>query len=192
MSQMLLDIAPEWVPSLDNFVAGRNIELLSVLRETTSAQIIYLWGAAGGGKTHLLQAMVARARTEGRAAHYACGVVPEAVEVVAVDDVETLDDSAQIALFELYNRMREQGGLLLAKRGAGTGAPRVARRPAHPPRRGGWCIEVQCVERCGKGRCTAPTCRGAGLRIAAGGRDLSAASWPARLAQPAGAAGCAG
>ncbi len=114
MSQMLLDIAPEWVPSLDNFVAGRNIELLSVLRETTSAQIIYLWGAAGGGKTHLLQAMVARARTEGRAAHYACGVVPEAVEVVAVDDVETLDDSAQIALFELYNRMREQGGLLLA------------------------------------------------------------------------------
>jgi len=111
MTQLLLGIAPEWEPSLDNFVAGRNVELLSVLRQTTSAQIIYLWGAAGSGKTHLLQAMVAR---------HACGGVPEAVEVAAVDDVETLDDAAQVALFELYNRMREQGGLLLV---SGSQAP---------------------------------------------------------------------
>jgi len=120
MTQLLLGIAPEWEPSLDNFVAGRNVELLSVLRQTTSAQITYLWGAAGSGKTHLLQAMVVRARTAGRAAHYACGGVPEAVEVAAVDDVETLDDAAQVALFELYNRMREQGGLLLV---SGSQAP---------------------------------------------------------------------
>lgn len=120
MSQMLLDIAPEWVPSLDNFVAGRNVELLSVLRQTTAAQILYLWGAAGSGKTHLLQAMVARARAAGRPAHYARASVPEAAGTVAVDDVEALGDAAQIALFELYNRMREQGGLLLV---SGTQAP---------------------------------------------------------------------
>lgn len=113
MSQMLLGIAPEWVPSLDNFVAGRNAELLSVLRQTTAAQILYLWGAAGSGKTHLLQAMVARARAAGRPAHYARTSVPEAAGTVAVDDVEALDEAAQVALFELYNRMREQGGLLL-------------------------------------------------------------------------------
>lgn len=113
MSQMLLDIAPEWVPSLDNFVAGRNVELLSVLRQTTAAQILYLWGAAGSGKTHLLQAMAARARAAGRPAHYARASVPEATGTVAVDDVEALDEAAQVALFELYNRMREQGGLLL-------------------------------------------------------------------------------
>jgi DnaA family protein len=46
--------------------------------------------------------------------------VPDAAGLVAVDDAEVLDDAAQIALFELYNRMREQGGLLLV---SGTQAP---------------------------------------------------------------------
>lgn len=120
MSQMLLDLAPEWEPSLDNFVVGRNVELLSVLRQTTAAQSFYLWGEAGSGKTHLLQAMVVRARKAGQVAHYARASVPEVAETVAVDDVEALDDAAQVALFELYNHMREQGGLLLV---SGTQAP---------------------------------------------------------------------
>jgi DnaA family protein len=34
-------------------------------------------------------------------------------DVVAVDDVQLLDNAAQIELFDLYNRMREAGGLLL-------------------------------------------------------------------------------
>ena len=34
-------------------------------------------------------------------------------EVVAVDDVESLDDAAQVDLFALYNRQRESGGMLL-------------------------------------------------------------------------------
>jgi len=33
--------------------------------------------------------------------------------VVAVDDVEALDDEAQIRLFDLYNLMQESGGMLL-------------------------------------------------------------------------------
>ena len=122
MSQMLLGIAPEWVPTLDNFVAGRNVELLDGLRQAaagaTEVRAVYLWGEKGSGKSHLLQAMVAQAIGEG--AHYAERDVPEAASVVAVDDVEALDDAAQIALFELYNRMREQGGLLLV---SGTQAP---------------------------------------------------------------------
>jgi len=40
--------------------------------------------------------------------------------VLAVDEVEALDDAAQIGLFALYNRMRETGGLLLV---TGTQAP---------------------------------------------------------------------
>ena len=32
---------------------------------------------------------------------------------MAVDDVESLDDTAQIALFALYNRLRESGSMLL-------------------------------------------------------------------------------
>lgn len=122
MSQMLLGIAPEWVPTLDNFVAGKNVELLAALRQAaageTEVRAVYLWGEQGSGKSHLLQAMAAQdARGDAR---YAERTVPEAARVVAVDDVEALDDAAQIALFELYNRMREQGGLLLV---SGTQAP---------------------------------------------------------------------
>lgn len=117
MTQMLLGLAPEWIPSLENFVAGRNVELLSALRHALSSpqgeRCLYLWGEAGSGKTHLLQAIVVSARSAGKSAMCLCGAVPPAMEVVAVDDVETLDDEAQIALFALYNRVRESGGLLL-------------------------------------------------------------------------------
>ena len=117
MTQLLLDIAPEWRPSLDNFVAGRNDELLFTLKQAlsnkTTERCVYLWGEAGCGKSHLLQAVASLARTMGMLSLYACGTVPEAGQVVAVDDVETLDEAAQITLFELYNRMRENGGMLL-------------------------------------------------------------------------------
>lgn len=124
MTQLLLGIAPEWNPTLDNFVAGRNVELLSALRHALDAvqgeRGLYIWGEAGSGKSHLLQATVEGARAAGQAAVYARGEVPEAAAVVAVDDVEALDDAAQIALFALYNRLRENGGMLLV---SGTQAP---------------------------------------------------------------------
>jgi DnaA family protein len=124
MTQLLLGIAPEWVPTLDNFVAGRNVELLAALRHVLEAEKgergLYLWGETGSGKSHLLQAAVGRARAMGQSVVYACGEVPEATQVVAVDAVEKLDDAAQIALFALYNRQRESGGVLLV---SGTQAP---------------------------------------------------------------------
>ena len=124
MTQMLLGIAPEWTPTLDNFVAGRNIELLAALRHALSEDKgergLYLWGETGSGKSHLLQAAIECARAMDQSAIYASGEVPEAAQVVAVDAVEKLDDTAQIALFSLYNRQRENGGMLLV---SGTQAP---------------------------------------------------------------------
>lgn len=124
MTQLLLGIAPEWIPTLENFVAGRNDELLAALNHALAAaqgeRRLYVWGEAGSGKSHLLQAAVGHARASGLAAVYACGAVPDAAQVVAVDDVEKLDDAQQIALFALYNRQREQGGMLLV---SGTQAP---------------------------------------------------------------------
>jgi DnaA family protein len=121
MTQLLLGIAPEWIPTLENFVAGRNVELLAALRhalETTQGERgLYVWGEAGSGKSHLLQAMTGRARAAGLTAVYACGEVPQAAQVVAVDDVESLDAAAQVDLFALYNQMRESGGLLLVSGG---------------------------------------------------------------------------
>lgn len=117
MSQLLLDISPENQPTLDNFVAGSNLELLSALRHAMAGggeRCFYLWGESGSGKSHLLQACVNAALAAQRSAVYARGSVPEIAEVVAVDDVGQLDDAAQIALFDLYNRMRDGGGMLLA------------------------------------------------------------------------------
>ncbi len=124
MTQLLLGIAPEWIPTLENFVAGRNVELLAALRHALAATRgehgLYVWGETGSGKSHLLQAVIECARAAGQAAVYACGEVPQAAQVVAVDDVEKLDDAAQVDLFALYNRMRENGGLLLV---SGSQAP---------------------------------------------------------------------
>lgn len=124
MTQLLLNISPDWAPTLDNFVAGRNVELLSALRHalagTANERCFYLWGEAGSGKSHLLQAAVQQARALGQHAAYARSAVPDAAPVIAIDDVEALDDAAQIALFDLYNRLRESSGMLLV---SGTAAP---------------------------------------------------------------------
>jgi DnaA family protein len=124
MTQLLLGIAPEWTPTLENFVAGRNVELLNAVRQALTARQgvrgIYIWGEAGSGKSHLLQAVVECALAEKQSAIYARGEVPDAAQVVAVDDVEKLDGAAQISLFALFNRQRESGGMLLV---SGTQAP---------------------------------------------------------------------
>ncbi|HEY0665125.1 MAG TPA: DnaA regulatory inactivator Hda [Gallionella sp.] len=128
MSQLLLDISPEHLPTLDNFVPGRNLELHSALRHalsgSSSERSFYLWGEPGSGKSHLLQACARAAKQAGRSAVYVQGKVPEMAdslaEVVAVDDAERLDDAAQISLFDLYNRLRDSGGMLLV---SGTASP---------------------------------------------------------------------
>ena len=96
MKQLALGISPPPQPTLDNFVPGANAELVSRLREFRDGGfpeiILYLWGEAGSGKTHLLQACTA----------------PN-----AVDDVEKLDEAAQIALFNRINEARQSGGRIL-------------------------------------------------------------------------------
>ncbi|MBI3479092.1 MAG: DnaA regulatory inactivator Hda [Nitrosomonadales bacterium] len=122
MSQLLLDIAPISSPTLDGFVVGGNLELLSALRHALSGnddagnsgeRCFYLWGEPGSGKSHLLQACVRAALAAGHSAQYAQAGVPQLAKVVAVDDAEQLDETAQIDLFNLYNQMRDSGGMLL-------------------------------------------------------------------------------
>jgi DnaA family protein len=129
MSQLLLDIAPDRQPTLDNFVEGRNLELVSVLRHAlsgdSSERFFYVWGESGSGKSHLLRACMSAAREMKQSAVYVQGSMPPDVAemtaaVVAVDDVGRLDETAQIALFDLYNRMRDSGAMLLV---SGTESP---------------------------------------------------------------------
>ena len=93
MRQLALGISPPPQPTLDNFVPGANAELLLRLKEFQENKfretILYLWGVAGSGKSHLLHACAG----------------PN-----VVDDVEKLDEAAQIALFNTINEARQSGG----------------------------------------------------------------------------------
>jgi DnaA family protein len=97
MRQLALKISPPPQPTLDNFVPGANAELLLRLKEFRENRfkenILYLWGDAGSGKSHLLRACAG----------------PN-----VVDDVEKLDETFQISLFNAINEARQSGGQVLA------------------------------------------------------------------------------
>ncbi len=121
MKQLALDIAQPPAPTLDNFVPGRNAELVVALYSIANGsgeRFIYLWGAAGSGRSHLLRAVVDAARAGGRrTAMFDTGAARfDAADDVlcAADDVDTLDAGAQIALFNLHNRISAGSGVLLA------------------------------------------------------------------------------
>lgn len=101
--------------SLENFVAGPNAAVLAAVRELAEGrgpQFLYLWGATGSGRSHLLQALGAGAGVPPyrRAA-------PGTVAIHAVDDVQALDDAGQAALFALFNEVRADPGARLIAAG---------------------------------------------------------------------------
>jgi DnaA-homolog protein len=56
--QLTLDIRPEQNPSLENFIAGANVELVARLRalaQPKAYEAVYLWGPPGCGRSHLLR-----------------------------------------------------------------------------------------------------------------------------------------
>ncbi len=119
MRQLLLDLLPEAPPCLDNFVAGGNAETLTGfaawLAPDSREPSLLLWGEAGAGKTHLLRAS---------AAHYSDASanpdlldIDETISLHAVDNVEALSEHGQIALFNLFNRLRACAGRLLTAAG---------------------------------------------------------------------------
>jgi len=120
MQQLLLELAPPPPPTLDNFSPGENGAALKALREALEdgERFVFLWGQSGSGKTHLLRAFAEAAGAKGRAAYVQAARADWAgtgnLAAVAVDEVSRLDDSGQIALFDLCNRLRVSGGALAA------------------------------------------------------------------------------
>ena len=110
MQQLPLAISPAPAPTFGNFIEGANAEALLRVRELAEGRlreaIVYLWGEAGSGRSHLLRAAAAAA-APGR-------------ELVVADDVQALEEPAQIALFNTINMAREGRGAVLA---AGNAAP---------------------------------------------------------------------
>ena len=106
MKQLILDLIPPPAPTLDNFVPGRNGEALKVLIDAASgmppARILYLWGAASSGKSHLVQSFsTVNTAPEYFADHV--GVLPDVAVTFVVDDVHLLSDMRQIGIFNLIN-----------------------------------------------------------------------------------------
>lgn len=132
MKQLALGMRLRAGAVYENFAPGRNLELLTALR-LPSALPMWLWGAHGAGKTHLLQAACAAA---GEAAAYfpldrSLSLPPEALagyersHVLCIDDVEKVagDPDWERALFRLFNEAAELHSRLIF---AASVAPRQA------------------------------------------------------------------
>ena len=107
MKQLLLDFTQAPAPTFQNFVPGRNAELLSALVEaagpSSAARVIYVWGETGAGKTHLLKAFVEGA-TAGPATYLrASEFAGSASGLLALDDIEGLSEERQVDLFNAFN-----------------------------------------------------------------------------------------
>lgn len=116
MHQLPFELSAPPEPGLDNFVPGRNAEVLGQLRaiaERQSAEpFVYLWGAPGCGRSHLLRAVARIAHGEYCAAGSA--LPDETPTVLALDDVEQLDALGQARAFTLLNAVRDRGGAAIA------------------------------------------------------------------------------
>jgi DnaA-homolog protein len=119
MQQIPLPMGPQAEPSLANFVEGDNaaaVAHLATLVDNGSARPdagallppVYLWGASGSGKTHLLQGVLRQAAVAGHAAASFDATsalpweLPVACRMLTIDDCERLDASRQQAAFALF------------------------------------------------------------------------------------------
>lgn len=133
--QLSLNLRLKDGSSFGNFLPGPNREALESLRAAVVAAatqdkaakaLVYLWGAEGSGKTHLLQAACRLAQELGIAPVY----VPltdvmtlgpsllegaEAMPLVCLDDMERVAHRPEweTALFSLVERLRAAGGVLI-------------------------------------------------------------------------------
>jgi DnaA family protein len=128
-SQLPLGLTLKDSATFANFIAGMHSEVVLALQNCAQGQgeaFIYLAGAAGTGKTHLLQAAChAAAQGSGtvaylplqRAAEFDIGMLEgmERMAIVCIDDVQFVAGKAdwEQALFVLFNRLRDNGGRLI-------------------------------------------------------------------------------
>lgn len=91
MEQLLLNIHPSPQKTLDNFVVGKNAECLSSINKLLTSDeffFMYIWGEHGSGKSHLATAL----KNHG---------------INVIEDVEKINESQQIKLFNLFNESKK-------------------------------------------------------------------------------------
>jgi DnaA-homolog protein len=179
--QLPLGIALRDGPSLDNFEVGNGDEswrATGAVVDGTFTRSLYLWGAKGTGKTHLLEACCRGAAQAQRRVAYlplgAAGDLPvgaleglEQLDVLCLDDVHAVAGlpAWEEALFHLYNRAEQTGAVLVfaaVAPPAGTGylLPDLATRLAS-----GLVIRLQPLDDAGRARALKRRARERGLEL---------------------------
>ncbi|MGD8407115.1 MAG: DnaA regulatory inactivator Hda [Thiohalophilus sp.] len=116
--QLPLGIRLQDAATFENFLPPGNQEAIAALQAPiSSAPSIYLWGATGTGKSHLLQAVCHQSEAQKRRAAYLPlgepGLSPamlegmEQFDRVCLDDLDRVagDTAWETALFHAYNRI---------------------------------------------------------------------------------------
>lgn len=120
--QIPLQITLDDAATFDNYLAAENAGVVKIL-QAANEPCLYLWSPEATGKTHLLQALCHHLPA-GETIYLPLGELaaqPAAVldgleqfAQVCLDDVQCIagQSSWEVALFHLFNRLREQGGRL--------------------------------------------------------------------------------
>ena len=131
--QTLIPVNLEAESSFDSYWAGDNSELVAELRQIVGGggarRILYFWGGAGSGKTHLLNACCRLASTLQKPHTYlpVNGPAPARAQLeriqpqslLCVDDFQQVvdrgaaKDSWQVALFGLYEKLLGNDGAMV-------------------------------------------------------------------------------
>jgi len=127
-TQLPLGVRLRETATFANYYPGANQGVVDLLRDSLAAdrEFIYLWGATGSGKTHLLQAVCHLESSRAQplayfplreAAAFSAEVLEgvEELPLVIVDDIDAVAGQAawEQALFHLYNRIRDRDGRLI-------------------------------------------------------------------------------
>ena len=148
MEQLPLDVGLADYAVFDSFLPAGNDEAVHALQALALDGLppfVWIWGAPGTGRTHLLQATVNAAAEAGSRTAYLPlgtpdGIAPAAADGLGALDVVCLDDIGGVAghrdwergLFMLYEQLRAGGG-------------RLAVAASHAPASGAFALLTQVV-----------------------------------------------
>ena len=127
--QLPLGFEPGELFTFDSFVAGNNTVVAGLAQQTALDQgenQLYFWGEPGLGKSHLLQASCNQAAKNQQTVCYLTQTEIinqstdmfdglEQIALICLDDIEAwlVDDTWELALFNLINRVRESNNRLI-------------------------------------------------------------------------------
>ena len=123
MNQLGLPISLDSKKLLDNFIANSElVNLIHQLFQDKKASEIYVYGLTGQGKTHVLQGVVLKALASDKNAIYIDCIdsFPEhlldfidQLSFISLDNVDLISKENQEIFFDLYNRARQAGVVIL-------------------------------------------------------------------------------